>query len=83
MKEDNRNCLLVQSRSDSDMYEITTFCLPEMRKKNILYDTSNVTDKFFPIFSKLFKIFKRKLQGSAKIIWGGLRSKFIRVNDCY
>ena len=33
-----------------------------------IYDTSNVTDKVFAIFSKLCKTFNPKFQGSAKNI---------------
>ena len=37
----------------------------------ILNDTSNVTDSFFAIFSKLCKVFKRKFHGSEKNIRDG------------
>ena len=54
------NCTFTLNRPQSKRIQQSTRC--------ILNDTSNVTDRVFAIFSKLFKTFKLKFQGSAKNI---------------
>ena len=50
----------------------------------ILNDSSNITNRIFAIFSKLYKISKRKFQGSGeKYINGSSRSKIMLVNFFY
>ena len=48
-----------------------------------LNDTYNATDRFFAIFSKLFKVFARNFQESEKIYRTSFSSKTMKINHCF